>query len=171
MVILCRSEKAAREALWRLGKVRERLGLRRHRTKTRVVELREGREGCDFLGFHHRLVRSWRWGRYYLQRWPRGKAMAAIRGKIRGMVGGRQHWWRSLPEVIRELNPVLRGWGDYFAAGNSWRQFPALDSYGQERLLLFLSKKHGQRGRGWGERWRPIDLRAAGLYPLSGTVR
>ena len=73
--------------------------------------------------------------------------------------------------MIRVLNPVLRGWGNYFARGNSARQFAVVDSYVKERLMLFLSKKHGKSGRGWGQRWREIDFRSEGLYRLSGTVR
>ena len=87
LVILCGTRAKAQEALRRLGVVLEGLGLRLHPVKTQLVELTEGREGFDFLGFHHRLVRSWRSRWYYLQRWPRVKAMAAIREKIRGIAG------------------------------------------------------------------------------------
>lgn len=170
-VILCGTRAKAQEALRRVEQVLQQLNLRLHPVKTRVVELREGRDGFDFLGFHHRLVRSWRNGRYYLQRWPRAKAMAAIREKIRGIAGGLHRLTRSVADVVRELNPVLRGWGNYFARGNSSRQFAALDSYVRERLALFLSKKHGKSGRGWDQRWHGIDFRTAGLYRLSGTVR
>ncbi len=171
LVILCRTEGDAREALRRLGIVMERLGLRLHAEKTRLVDLRQGREGFDFLGFHHRQVRSWRSRRYYLQSWPGRRAMGAIREKIRAIVGAR-HWlnW-SLEEIIGELNPILRGWGNYFGLGNSTKQLRAIDSYVKERLGLFLSKKQGQTGRGRVKRWREIDFRKAGLHRLSGTVR
>ena len=171
LVILCGTKAKAQEALRRLESVLQELGLRLHPVKTRLVALREGHEGFDFLGFHHRRVKSWRYRRYYLQRWPRAKAMVGIREKIRSIVGGRYGLSRNLEEVIRKLNPVLRGWGNYFARGNSSHHFVALDSYVAERLMLFLSKKHGKSGRGWGQRWKGIDLRAAGLYRLGGTVR
>jgi len=171
LVILCRSEKDAQEALRRLGIVMERLGLKLHPVKTRLVNLKEGREGFDFLGFHLRKVRSWRYGRYYLQRWPGRKAMRAIREKVWTITGTRNRLPRNLREVIDEVNPVLRGWGNYFRIGNSARHFKQVDSYVRERLYLFLSKKHGKSGRGWGERWASIDFRQEGLYYLSGTVR
>jgi len=171
LVILCGTKAKAQEALRRLESVLQELGLRLHPVKTRLVALREGHEGFDFLGFHHRRVKSWRYRRYYLQRWPRAKAMVGIREKIRSIVGGRYGLSRNLEEVIRKLNPVLRGWGNYFARGNSARQFAVVDSYVKERLMLFLSKKHGKSGRGWGQRWREIDFRSEGLYRLSGTVR
>jgi group II intron reverse transcriptase/maturase len=171
LVILCRSEKDAEEALWRLGVLMGRLELTLHPQKTKVVCLKEGREGFDFLGFHFRKVLSWRYRKYYLQRWPSRKAMKALREKIRAIVGGRKRTDRSLGKVIGELNPVLRGWGNYFGVGNSTRKFQQMDSYVRERLCLFLSKKHGKSGRGWATRWQHINFRAGGLYQLSGTVR
>jgi hypothetical protein len=97
--------------------------------------------------------------------------MNAIREKIRVIVGKRQRLDRSLREVIGELNPVLRGWGNYFAVGNSSRQLEQIDDFVRERLYLFLSKKHGRSGRGWDTRWRHIDFYAEGLYRLVGTIR
>ncbi len=129
----------------------ERVGLRLHLAKARLVNLMEGREGFDFLGFHHRKVHSWRYRKKYLQRWPGRKAMKAIREKVRTIVGARRRLKEGLREVIGELNPVLRGWGSYFSVGNSSRQLQAVDSYVRERLYLFLSKKHHRSGRGWGD--------------------
>jgi group II intron reverse transcriptase/maturase len=171
LVILCCNERDAREALRRLKITMERLGVKLHPDKTCLVDLREGREGFDFLGFHHRKVRSWQYGKHYLQRWPSRRAMQALTEKIRATAGKRQRLDRSLQEVIDELNPILRGWGTYFAVGNSSRKFQEVDSYVRERLHLFLSKKHGRSGRGWGVRWRHINLYAEGLYRLTGTIR
>lgn len=65
----------------------------------------------------------------------------------------------------------LRGWGNYFRWGNSSRKFVQVDSYVQERLALFDSKKRGRSGRGWGERHNAAWLQSLGVYRLSGTVR
>jgi RNA-directed DNA polymerase len=170
-VILCRTETDAKEALCRLHIIMERLGLRLHPSKTRLVNLQEGQEGFDFLGFHHRKVKSLRRGRYFLLRWPGRKALRAIREKIQAITGNRRHLVLSLKEVIAEINPILRGWGNYFRVGNSSRHFQLIDMYVLERLYLFLSKKHGKSGRGWGQRWQSIDFRKEGLHQLSGTVR
>ena len=171
LVILSRSEAAEEEALKQLRLVLGHLSLNLNATKSRMVDLREGREGFDFLGFHHRKVRSCRYHRFYLQRWPGRKAMQAIRGRVHNIVGGRQGLNRNLKEVIQELNPLLRGWGNYFRVGNSSKQLHMVDSFVQEKLCLFLSKKHKKTGRGWADRWRYIDLRHDGLCQLSGTVR
>src|SRR5205085_5039380 len=53
--------------------------------------------------------------------------------------------------LVGELNLVLRGWCNYFRWGNSSRHFSRIDSYVQERLALFDSKKRGRHGRRWGQ--------------------
>ncbi|HAA89045.1 MAG TPA: group II intron reverse transcriptase/maturase [Peptococcaceae bacterium] len=171
LVILCRREQDARTAWRHLEVILARLDLTLHPEKTRLVNLHAGREGFDFLGFHHRKVRSWRWRRYYLLRWPSARAMQAVRDKIKAIIGGREALNRGLEEVITELNSILRGWGNYFAMANSARKFAAVDRYVYEKLCLFLGKKHGKAGRGWRERWRHVNFYAMGLYRLSGTVR
>jgi hypothetical protein len=57
--------------------------LRLHPERTRIVHLAQGAEGFDFLGFHHRMRKSWRAGYSYLQKWPSTRALAQIKGKIR----------------------------------------------------------------------------------------
>lgn len=171
LVAICPREENARKALKRMKLLMKRLGLKLNPDKTQFVNLREGQQGFDFLGFHHRKVRSYRYGYYYLHRWPGRKAMQAIREKIRSIVGERRGLNRTLKEVIAELNPVLRGWGNYFAVGNSSQKLSQIDDYVRERLYLFLSKKYGKSGRGWFERWNHINFRKEGLYQLRGTVR
>jgi RNA-directed DNA polymerase len=171
LVVLCRNENEAQESLRRLTIIMTRLNLRLNPGKTRVVDIMEGHDGFDFLGFHYRKCKSLRNRGYYLLRWPGNKAMKAIREKVKSIVGKRSQLSRSSKEAIALLNPVLRGWGNYFSVGNSSKQFNAIDRYVTERLCLFLSKKHGVSGRGWAERWSHIDFRKEGLHKLSGTVK
>jgi len=171
-VALCRSKWNAEEALRRVKYLTGRLGLELHPDKTKVVNLKEGKEGFDFLGFHHRKLRAQKSGKYYLMCWPRAKARKAIQEKIKAIIGERrQRLCRTLKEVIEELNPVLKGWGNYFAVGNSSGVFAAVDNFVRAKLCLFLSKKHGKSGRGWVQRWKDIDFGGLGLHKLSGTVR
>lgn len=78
---------------------------------------------------------------------------------------------RSLPSVVADLSPVLRGWGGYFRRGNSARKFSTLDSYVQERLAILDNAKRGQPGRSWGLRHNSAWYQRLGVYRLSGTVR
>jgi RNA-directed DNA polymerase len=147
------------------------LGLRLSPTKTRIVCLTRGKQGLDFLGFHHRMRGSARWrGRWYLQKWPSARAMAQIRAKIRERT---PRGYAALPlEAVAEgLNPALRGWGNYFRWGNSSRKFSAVDCYVNQRLAKLASVKHGLRGWNWTTRFTHGWATGLGVYRLSGTVR
>ena len=171
-VVLCWTAGQAQAAVRWLEGALGRLKLRLHPEKTRVVNLSQGQEGFDFLGFHIRRVASWRYsGRSYCQRWPSRRALASIRARVKAVIGPRSQLSRSVADVVVNLNPVLRGWGNYFRWGNSSRKFVQIDSYVQERLALFDSKKRGCSGRGWGERHDAAWLRSLGVHRLSGTVR
>jgi group II intron reverse transcriptase/maturase len=170
-VILCGTEGQAREGLRRVSLVLSRLGLTLHPTKTRVVFVGDGREGFDFLGFHHRKVESWRKrGRKYLQHWPSRRAMQAVRDRIKAITKPRHRLPEPVGAIVAELNMVLRGWGAYFRVGNSNRKFQQIDAYVQERLALWHSKKAGQPGRNW-ERHSLAYFQALGVYELTGTVK
>jgi len=149
----------------------ESLGLHLHPDKTRIVNLAQGAEGFDFLGFHHHKVESWRRrGRWWLQHWPSDRAMRSIRDKVRTATH-RRYVGMSIEEVVNDLNPVLRGWGAYFRTGNSARKFATVDSYVHERLAIFASDKHGQSGRNWQRHYNGAWLARQGVYRLTGTVR
>jgi group II intron reverse transcriptase/maturase len=178
-VILCRTRAQAEQAL---AKVRDILGLLRlqlHPTKTRLVELGIGKEGFEFLGCHLRVMRSHFRGKRYLFRWPSRRAMKAIRAKIRELTARRRWaWMKDIRDVIRTINPVLRGWGGYFRTGNASHQFNQLDDYVRMRLLGLLRKRGGQRR--WRPGKRPFNPAAwplvrfvteHGLYRLLGTIR
>lgn len=170
-VILCRREKAAREALQRVGEVLVRLGLTLHPVKTKLVFLGDGRAGIDFLGFHCRKVESWRHrGKRYLQLWPSPKAMKAVRARLKALTAPRHRLPEPVTEIVAAVNRTLRGWGAYFRVGNSAVTFAQVDHYVRERLSLFLSKKAGRSGRGWGMRRMASLSPSLGVYQLAGTV-
>jgi len=171
IVAICPTADRASQARALMETVLAPLGLHLHPDKTRTVCLTKGRQGFDFLGFHHHKVESWRWrGRYYLHRWPSARAMAVIRSKIREATA-RRYVGRPVHRVVSDLNPILRGWSGYFRHGNSARKFSTLDSYLHERLAIFDSAKRGRPGRGWGRRHNGVWFSRLGVYRLSGTVR
>lgn len=176
-VILCRSEAKAKEALAVAGSILDSLGLALHPGKTRVVDLREGREGFDFLGCHFRARVSGRLlergiCRYYLHRWPSTRSMKRIRGKVKALTGHNRVGVKDIRVVIRDLNPVLRGWASYFRTGNAAEKFRHVDIYVRRRLVRLLIGRHGRglqadRVSTWTEEW----LWGLGLYRLRGTIR
>jgi len=171
LVVLCRTEAAAAEALRRVSLVLTRLGLKLHPTKTRVVGVGDGRAGFDFLGFHCRKVESWRWrGKRYLQYWPSRRAMQAIRDRVKAITGPRHRLSETIQTIVTAVNRVVRGWGAYFRVGNGSRQFDLVDRYVRERLRLWMGKKAQRRGR---RRWQDATeayWQEVGVYRLSGTV-
>jgi RNA-directed DNA polymerase len=177
-VVLCRSERQARAALESVREILAGLGLELHPDKTRVVDLRQGREGLDFLGCHFRARMSGRlWEqkrivRYYLQRWPSQAAMKRLRGKVRDRTGRNRVGVRDVRLLVDELNPLLRGWGNYFRTGNAAEKFRQVDDYVVWRLRRLMIKKRGRNLRAgqtaaWTEEW----FNGHGLFRLRGTIR
>ncbi len=171
LVVICPTKARAFEARERVESIIAGLGLRLHPDKTRIAQLRHGVEGFDFLGFHHRMVESWkRRGRWFLHKWPSQRAMASIRAKIRERTTrARAHW--PLEDVVDDLNTVLRGWGAYFRFGNSARKFTVIDSYVHERLAILTSARHQRSGRNWANRYTWTWFSSLGVHRLAGTVR
>jgi RNA-directed DNA polymerase len=170
-VVVCPTRQRAEEAQRQAAAVLAPLGLQLNPDKTRIADLTRGAEGFDFLGFHLHKVESWKWrGHWYLQRWPSARAMSSVRAKIRAGTH-RRFAGAELSFVVELLNPVLRGWGNYFRHGNSARKFSLIDSYVHERLAILASTKHGRSGRNWLTRYNGVWFRRLGVYTLTGTVR
>lgn len=172
-VVMCRSREQAEAALKRLTRLLADLGLEPKAAKTRIVALRVGGEGVDFLGFHHRLVLApGRGGRApfpFLARWPADKAMRHARARIREITD-RSRLLLPVEVVVAELNAFLTGWAGYFRFGNSAGRFAVIREFTRMRMALFVAKKH-KRSRGFG-RWlvsyaSPTHL---GLVGLAGNV-
>lgn len=176
-VVLCRSASEARAAEAKAREVLASLGLELHPDKTKVVDLREGREGFDFLGCHFRARASGKLmergiRRYYLHRWPSKRAMKSIRAKVKAKTGRNRTGVSDIREVIADLNPLLRGWGNYFRTGNAADRFIEIDRYVAWRLKRLLIKRQGRNLRaGQSARWTRQWFGELGLHQLMGTVR
>ena len=172
LVVMCGSEREARRALAALRVLLAELGLRLKETKTRIVQLREGGEGFDFLGFHHRYVRG-RTPRSrhltFLARWPSRQAMQHARERIHELTD-RRRLRVPVEEIVQDMNRFLRGWAGYFRHGNSARHFLLMRTYATDRLALLVAKRH-RRARSYG--WRAVVYRSPdryGLINLNGSV-
>jgi group II intron reverse transcriptase/maturase len=173
-VVLCRSRVQAEESLRRIGEILGQLGLELHSEKTRIVELGIGKEGFVFLGCYLRIVRSHFKGRTYLFRWPSPRAMTQVRARIRELTDRRRcAGTKDIREIIEELNPVLRGWGNYFRTGNASLKFQQIDRYVHQRLVRLIGGRRGWRRRPFVvDEWpltRFVD--DFGLHRLVGTIR
>jgi RNA-directed DNA polymerase len=171
LIVMCWSRSQAEAALGRLTELLAALGLEPKAAKTRIVHLEEEGEGFDFLGFHHRLVRSrglnGKQRVLFLARWPADRAMQRARDRIREITGRRR---LPLPPeaIVQDLNRFLRGWTGYFRYGHSARRLSKVRQYARTRLALFISKKH-RRSRHFG--WQVLitaSPRELGLDSLYG---
>jgi RNA-directed DNA polymerase len=170
-VVACKTEAQAKEALRRIGIILERLELRLHPAKTKVVWVGDGEQGFDFLGFECRKVASKKYrGKRYFQCWPSRRAMQRVRDRIKAISAPRHRLPEPIEPIVAEVNRVVRGWGAYFRVGNSARKFHDVDSYVYMRLKRFLVKK--TKG-GWRHRKRDTWalFEKLGVYRLQGTVK
>ena len=176
-VVVCKTRRDCELAEDRVRTIMTRLGLELHPEKTRRVELYDGKEGFDFLGCHlHKRMSGKLWEEkrkriYFLQRWPSKRSMQRIRQRVKQVApNSRQH--DDLRDVINELNPILRGWGQYFRTGNASTRFVEIDDYVVSRLRTLCVKRKGRNLRpGESEKWTREYFENLGLYRLRGTIR
>lgn len=168
---VCRSASAAREALRRMGLVMNRLGLTLHPVKTQLVDLRRGKESFVFLGCtigKKRSVQRKPW-QHFMHQWPSPKATKKLRDRVRELTGKRQSG-KEARQLIAELTPVLRGWGNYFRTGSADREFNKMDYFVVKSVRRWQYRRRGQRPT----KRVPFSgdqLYGMGLHKLMGTVK
>jgi RNA-directed DNA polymerase len=177
-VVMCETKASCEEAERRVKIILARLKLELHPDKTRRVELTRGREGVDFLGCHlHKRMSGPMWERYgktyyYLHRWPSVRSMKRVRQRVHALTDRSRNGVRDVRDLIADLNPVLRGWANYFRTGNATTKFVALDKYVERRLRRFLVKRKGRHLRpGEAGVWTRDFFEGHGLVRLRGTIR
>lgn len=155
LVILCRSQAEAIQALELLEDWAGRVGLALNSDKTRLVDATQA-GGFDFLGYHFELG----------QRWPRKKSLERLKTKIRQLT--KRTNGHSLESIIARLNSILWGWFGYFKHSHRFT-FERLDRWIRVRLRSLLRKRSGRKGRGRGEdhiRWPNQFFAEQGLVSL-----
>jgi RNA-directed DNA polymerase len=153
-VIMCRSPEEAAEALTLVQQWTAEVGLTLHQTKTKIVDAQN--DVFDFLGYRFERGRKF----------PRPKSMQKLKDTIRAKT--KRTSGESLPKIINDLTPKLRGWFEYFK--HSYRTtFPTIDAWIRMRLRSLLRKRLGKRGCGRGsdhQRWPNAFFARHGLYSL-----
>ena len=138
-VVMVHGTRDDAEALWdEVGQVLAPMGLRLSEEKTRVCHIDEG---FDFLGWHIQR-RNWRGrtGKKAIYTYPSKKSLRSITDKVRTLTRRRAH--RTLADLLRRLNPTLRGWCNYFRHGVSSRTFNYVDHFAFWRIVGWLKKRH-----------------------------
>jgi group II intron reverse transcriptase/maturase len=168
---MCGPQAQAREALRRIGLGMDQLSLTLHPAKTRLGDLRRGKESFVFLGCTIRKKRSIQRNprRYFMQRWPSPKATKKLPDRVRELTNKRQSG-TDVKQIIAKLTPVLRGWGNYFRTGNADREFNKMDGFVVKSLRRWQFRRGGQRAT----KRAPCtgdQLYGMGLYKWMGTLK
>jgi len=132
-------------------RLREEIGKLRveiNEEKSRIVDLRKG-ESFGFLGFDFRLVRSLK-GTWRPQYTPKLKKRTAILAKLREIF--RRNKSQRVGRVTELINPILRGWVNYFAVGHSSRCFAFIEDWVEKKIRRHMMRAKKRKGFGW-KRW------------------
>jgi RNA-directed DNA polymerase len=157
-VVMVAGTRAHAEALRaEIAAVLSTMGLRLSADKTHVTHIDEG---IEFLGF--RIQRKRRQGtpRRTIYTYPSKSALAAVKATVRALTQG--HTNQSLATLLARVNPVLRGWANYFRHGVSKATFDYLNAFSWRRVVNWLRHKHPRANWQWLRRrylpgWRPTD--------------
>ena len=122
-----------------------KMGLTLNRQKTRVVDLRQ--EAAHFLGFEIRQLRNRREEGIWLRIAPSRKAEARIKERIRKLVNHR----RPVPlrDMVQQVNPVLRGWVNYFRHCNGGRSLQRIHEYSEFKVRKVIQRRRRYRNFEW----------------------
>jgi RNA-directed DNA polymerase len=153
LVVRCRTQEEAEQALAYLRQWSQEAGLSLHPTKTRIVNA--STEGFDFLGGHFRGG----------EKGPRRKSLQKLQEKLRPLT--RRANGRSLGEMVAKANPILRGGHGYFRESHP-TGLNGPDGWLRRRLRAMLRKREKRPGYGLSEadsrRWPNRWFAAQGLF-------
>ena len=156
-VVLSRSEQEAQKALGLIKNWIEQAELTLHPEKTKIVDATQP-GGFEFLGYHFERG----------QKWPRKKSENKLREKLREHT--RRNNGKSLQSIIAQINPILRGWNNYFRYGKR-NALQSMDGWIRGRLRSILRKRTKRKGKAKGKpdhsRWPNRFFDEAGLYNLT----
>ena len=146
------------------------MGLRLSEAKTKVCHIDEG---FDFLGFRIQRRRKRGTAKRVVYTYPSKKALASIVDRVRTLTRRSSH--PTLAALLRQLNPVLRGWCSYFRYGVSKATFGYLDQYTWHRVVRWIRKRHNRTKwvvllRRYLPRWRPTEDDVTLFQPQTVTV-
>jgi len=165
MVILINSERAglghSKAILKKIEGELHKLGLSLNAEKTRVVDLTDLNQSFSFLGFDFRRYRSLR-GKWAIRKTPKLRARIKLQRDISEVF--RKSRGMPIQEVVKTVNPKLRGWVNHFRIGNSGRCFNILKIWVEKKVRKHVSRIRKRRGFDW-KRWSTEQLyRETGLY-------
>ena len=149
-VIICKNKKSANHALNLLQYIMAKLDLKLHPVKTKIISMWDGKEGFDFLGMHHRrMTTETRKGQLYKEayQYPSRKAMKKMKAEVKRNVNRRSLLVAKEEDLIKNLNPKITGWKNYYSTKRNKKWMQALDWYIICTFTRWYNKKHQRRNR------------------------
>ena len=162
LIIACKTREEAEASLEMLREWTGNNGLELHPEKTRIAEMNHPGEYFDFLGYRFKLSKKGK-----ITRFPSPKSEKQLRVKLREIT--RRANGKSMEEIIRRCNRILRGWFEYFKHSNKWALI-AIDGWLRMRLRSIRRKRRNRKGKGRGadnQRWPNAYFAKLGLFSLS----
>ena len=147
-VIICKNKKSANHALNLLQYIMTKLDLKLHPVKTKIVSMWNGKEEFDFLGMHHRrMTTETSKGQLYKEtyQYPSRKAMRKMKVEIKRNVNSRSLLIAKEEDLIKNLNPKITGWKNYYSTKTNEKWMQALDWYIICTFTRWYNKKHQSR--------------------------
>lgn len=169
-VIIARTKKDIGHAFKVVEYVMTKLDLKLNMEKTRFLNMYDGKEGFDFLGFHHRmsLMETSKGNRYQTTvQTPTRKAMKSMRAKVKEVFANRSCLLMDMKDLVDILNRKIVGLRNYYALKYAGRKLNTIDWYIKERFIIWYNMKHQKRPRHRGYRKIVPLLNSAGLKRLA----
>jgi group II intron reverse transcriptase/maturase len=171
-VVTCKSAAEARAAIGAAHRILKQLGVEIHPQKTRITHVQYG---FEFLGYRikrgkklqlpvHKIRSQARAGAMYA--YPRAKSIRRFMDQVRQRTKRRMPL--TTPELIENLNPLLRGWGEYYKRAHVRRLFHRLDGWIVRRIWSHRFKRW--RNSGWKQLPQTMLYRDSGLVHLVGLI-
>ena len=146
--VLTISELGTSQGAVILQYIMAKLDLKLHPVKTKIVSMWDGKEGFDFLGMHHRrMTTETSKGQLYKEtyQYPSRKAMKKMKAEIKKNVNGRSLLVAKEEDLIKNLNPKIIGWKNYYSTKTNETWMQELDWYIICTFTRWYNKKHQRR--------------------------
>ena len=164
-VVLCQGQ--TERVLKGIKMVLGDLELSLNEDKTRLIDAKK--QPFDFLGFTLEVKRNPKTGKMFPLITPSEEAMTEIKAEVKALTCRRT---LCLPKevVIKKLNEVVRGWVGYFYYGNCSRALSSLKGFLDERVRIYLRRKHAKKSRGYKAYPYKYLYGNLGLYKIQTTA-
>lgn len=169
-IVISRTKKEINHAYKAISLIMRKLELELHPKKTRIVNLWDGKDGFDFLGFHHRRIMQENGkGQKYKEtiQFPSKKSMKSMREKLKQILNNRAMLKIDIKEMVKIVNRRLVGFKNYYGLKYADKHLNKIDWYVIEKFTVWNNYKRQRRPRRRGLKEMSINLKKYGIVKLA----